>query len=140
MTLSIGGGIAAAAGGLVGAGADIGYYAVSKTKLADAKKAMAVDEEEQGELRKCGSRYDHLLQVLTKNPERSLQQQLKDFMKCQNGNTPTIVIASSRGVYYSFKVIDGGVEGIRVVRTTINVASKQALGLLGQSCTPALLE
>ena len=119
--LAIGGGAAAAAGGLTAAGADIGYYAVSKTKLEDAKSALKVDEEERKNLLKCGEEYERLITVFSDTPKEKLSTQLKNFIH-RNGDAPQIVVASGRGVYYSFKIIDVGADGIKIARTAIATA------------------
>lgn len=121
IVLAVGGGAAAAAGGLTTAGADIGYYVVSKTKMKDVDHLLKVDEEEREKLRECGEEYERLIKVFSDTAPENLRTQLKNFFK-RNGEAPKIVIASSRGVYYSFKIVDVGIDGFKAARTAIATA------------------
>lgn len=121
ITLAVGGGVAAAAGGLTTAGAEIGYYAVSKTKLEDARTALKIDEEEREKLLECGEKYDKLVEVFSETPEEKLSTQLKNFIK-KKGDAPTIVLATGRGAYYSFKIVDSGFDTAKIIRSAVGTA------------------
>lgn len=114
--LSITGGVIAAAGGMTITGAEIGYHVVSKVKLEDATKAYANDLEKMEGLKELGENFEKCVCSLAEK-YNTTKERIYELLK-----EKSIALKVGRGVYYSYKLIDGFLDVGRAAKTTVTVA------------------
>ena len=126
LVLNIAGGTIMAAGGTTIAGADIGYYAVSKGKLDDANSACFNDREQMKELKQLGENFEKLLGSLAEKyetTEKNVFESLKQTSREVYNTTKPVI----NGIYSPYKLVDGVFSAGRVIATTSTHAG-QAMG------------
>ena len=121
--LGIAGGIIAAGGGTTIAGAEIGYYVVSKEKLKHANTACANDRKEMEELKNLGEEYAELVSSLAEKYDTT-EDEMHERLKKTATEVYTVGKMAGRGVYYSYKLLDGFADIGRTVEKAITTAAR----------------
>ena len=125
--LSIAGGLLAAAGGVIIAGAEIGYYAVSRNTLKQAQNACDVDRDLMKKVENNGKKFTSCIESLAKkhNTSSDVVYEIIKFM-WQGG--VNVGIKVTKGLYCGYKLFDGVADAGRVAYRAVKVGKTAALG------------
>ena len=133
------GGILATAGGVTLAGAEIGYYVVSKSMLEAAEKACESDRKLMLELKSLGDKFEELLSSLTEK-YKTKESLIERILVGKTAVTGFIKLC---------KFIDGFYDVLRTVKSAVVAArlgagartvwaglstTTRALGIIGAVC------
>ena len=115
--LAVAGGILAGAGGITTAGSEIGYYAVSKIKLSDAKKACEEDREMMIKVVSLAEKFESNLESLKTKHRMTAREILNEIMNVKK------VIAFG---YRAYKTLDSVFEACKTVYSIIKAGAPAA--------------
>ena len=118
LTLTIAGATIAAAGGATLAGADLGYYMVSKGKVDDANTACGHDRKSMEKLKELGEEFVPLLDWLAEKYNTSPKSMLNRLIQwCKK--IFHLGKAGAKGMYYSYKLIKNIISAGKIIGTKV---------------------
>ena len=120
--LLIPGAVIAGAGGVAIIGAEIGYLAISQTKLRDANNACKADREQMIEVKELGEKFFKQLDFLAKKLNSTWEKIfvfVRHSWSSRNG---------LKALYGGYKAIDAVFEAGKVVGSAIKAARIAAVG------------
>lgn len=106
LALSIVGGVLGTTGGIVTAGAEIGYYIISKDQLKCANEALAVDRENMKMLKALGDDFESQMKSLIEKYKKN--GRISELWKVSK------IIGS--GMYKCYKLFDGIFDAAKAVQ------------------------
>ena len=124
LSLTVAGGVLSAIGSIVMAGAEVGYYAVSKQKINAANEACEVDRKKMEKLNSLSRRFENLVRTVAKKYNTTAEVIVD--MALMGG---TIL----RGAYKSAKLVDGAVDAAKAAKKVLTLTGKFRGALTGLS-------